>query len=135
MRAGGCQCGAVRYEITGEPIALYVCHCRECQKQSASAFGLSLEVARSSLRLMRGTPRRWTRPADSGRRLACLFCPDCGTRLWHEAADRRAPTLTVKGGSLDEPPDLSAAVHIWTARKLAGVIIPAHASQFPGEPE
>jgi hypothetical protein len=34
----------VRYRITGEPIALYVCHCRECQKQSASAFGLSLEV-------------------------------------------------------------------------------------------
>lgn len=135
MRAGGCQCGAVRYEITAEPIALYVCHCRECQKQSASAFGISLEVARSSLRLTRGTPRRWTRSTDSGRRLACLFCPECGSRLWHEAADRRAPTLTVKGGSLDEPPDLSSATHIWTARKLAGVIIPAHARQFPGEPE
>lgn len=135
MREGGCQCGAVRYRSTGEPIALYVCHCRECQKQSASAFGLSLEVARSSLRLMRGTPRRWTRRTDSGRRLACLFCPECGSRLWHEAADRRAPTLTVKGGSLDEPSDLSSATHIWTARKLAGVIIPAHARQFPGEPE
>ena len=34
---GGCQCGAVRYEIAQEPLAVYVCHCRECQKQSASA--------------------------------------------------------------------------------------------------
>ena len=135
MRTGGCQCGAVRYEVSGEPIALYVCHCRECQKQSASAFGLSLEVARADLRLTRGAPRRWTRMTDSGRRLACLFCPDCGTRLWHQAADRAAATLTVKAGSLDEPVDLSAAVHIWTTRKLAGVLIPEHASQFPGEPD
>jgi hypothetical protein len=125
----------VRYQITGEPIALYVCHCRECQKQSASAFGLSLEVARAALRLTSGTPRRWARMADSGRRLACVFCPDCGSRLWHEAADGAAKTLTIKAGSLDEPVDLSTAVHIWTARKLAGVLIPAHASQFPGEPE
>jgi hypothetical protein len=135
MRAGGCQCGAVRYRITGEPIALYVCHCRECQKQSASAFGLSLEVARTALRLTRGTPRRWTRGTDSGRRLACFFCPGCGSRLWHEAADGIAETLTIKAGSLDEPVDLSPAIHIWTARKLTGVLIPEHARQFPGEPE
>lgn len=32
---GGCQCGAVRYEITLSPLALYVCHCRECRKQSS----------------------------------------------------------------------------------------------------
>ena len=135
MRTGGCQCGAVRYAIGGAPLALYVCHCRECQKQSASAFGVSLEVARTDLRLTRGTPARWTRMADSGRRLACLFCPECGSRLWHEPADGAGPTLTVKGGSLDEPLDLTPAVHIWTARKLAGVLIPADARQFPGEPE
>ena len=135
MRAGGCQCSAVRYEITGEPIALYACHCRECQKQSASAFGLSLEVPRAALRLTRGTPRRWSRETDSGRRLACVFCPDCGSRLWHEAADGIAETLTIKAGSLDEPVDLTPAIHIWAARKLAGVLIPAHARQFPGEPE
>jgi hypothetical protein len=34
---GGCQCGVLRYVVTAEPLALYVCHCRECQKQSASA--------------------------------------------------------------------------------------------------
>jgi len=135
MPTGGCQCGAVRYEITGAPHALYVCHCRECRKQSASAFGISLEVARADLRLTRGTPAHWTRPADSGRRLACLFCPACGSRLWHEPADGAGLTLTVKGGSLDEPLDLTPAIHIWTARKLEGVIIPAHARQFPGEPE
>ena len=34
IRTGGCQCGAVRYELSGEPLPLVICHCRECQKQT-----------------------------------------------------------------------------------------------------
>jgi hypothetical protein len=136
MRRGGCQCGEVRYEIAGEPLALFVCHCRECQKQSASAFGMSLEIAREALRVTQGVPRVWTRGTDSGRRLACAFCPTCGSRLWHASdSEAAAPTITVKAGSLDEPVDVSRAVHIWTARKVPGLVIPAEAVQFPGEPE
>jgi hypothetical protein len=55
--AGGCQCGAIRYEIVAAPVSLYVCHCRECQKQSASAFGISVIVKRSDFRLLRGDLR------------------------------------------------------------------------------
>ena len=131
--AGSCQCGAVRYEITGEPVALYVCHCRECQKQSASAFGISVVVKRSDLRITRGEVKVWSRPTDSGGSLACVFCPECGSRLWHGSAGG-TDTISVKGGSLDEPVDLAPAVHIWTARKLPGVVIPETAAQFPGEP-
>ena len=47
--AGGCQCGAIRYAITAEPGPIYVCHCRECQKQSASAFGISVSVPGGAL--------------------------------------------------------------------------------------
>jgi len=130
--AGGCQCGGVRYEIAETPRALYVCHCRECRRQSASAFGVSIFVARAAFRLTRGAPRRWSRPTDSGRTLHCFFCPDCGSRLWHEAA-AGGETISVKGGSLDAELDLGPAIHVWTARKLPGVIIPAHAPQYPGE--
>ena len=129
--AGGCQCGAVRYAVAEPPRALYVCHCRECRKQSASAFGISLVVPRAGFRVTRGEPRRWARPTDSGRTLNCFFCPDCGSRLWHESPGEE--TVSVKGGSLDEGVDLGPAIHVWTARKLAGVIIPDQAPQFPGE--
>lgn len=133
MLTGRCQCGAVRYEHGGTPTALYVCHCRECQKQSASAFGISVEVTRFGLRITQGIPSFWTRDTDSGKRLRCAFCPDCGSRLWHEP-ESGADWLTLKGGSLDQPPDLSRAIHIWTARKLPGVVIPEGAQQFPEEP-
>jgi SAM-dependent methyltransferase len=70
---------------------------------------------------------------SSGKRLKCAFCPDCGGRLWHEP-ESGAEWLTLKGGSLDTPPDLSHAIHIWTSRKLPGVIIPPGALQYPEEP-
>ena len=62
--AGGCQCGAVHYEIRGQPKSLYVCHCRECQKQSASAFGISVIIKRADFRITRGEVKVWSRATD-----------------------------------------------------------------------
>jgi hypothetical protein len=133
MLTGRCQCGQVRYACAGEPLALYVCHCLECRRQSASAFGMSLEVARAGFRMTQGAPNFWTRDADSGRRVRCAFCANCGSRLWHES-EGPSDTLTIKAGSLDQPVDFSRAIHIWTSRKLPGLAIPSDAQQFPQEP-
>ena len=114
MRVGGCQCGGLRYEIAAEPLALYVCHCRECQKQSASAFGLSLRVPSSGLRLPQGSPRFWSRATDAGHSMKCAFCPTCGSRLWHQIEG--AAVVSVKAGSLDEPVDLASAIHPYGSR-------------------
>ena len=131
---GGCQCGELRYEITGAPHQIYVCHCRECQKQSASAFGISVRVRSADMRLLKGKPCSWSRPKDSGRTLACFFCSNCGSRVWHGDRDQ-ANEISIKGGSLDEPIDLTNAIHIWTVRTLPGVIIPGNARRFAREPD
>jgi len=130
MRTGSCQCGEIRYESAGEPVALYICHCRECQKQSASAFGITLEVVRAGFRITQGAPKFWSRATDSGNRLNCAFCPNCGSRLWHES-ETVTETLSIKGGSLDQPIDVSNAIHVWVTRKIPGIIIPEGAKQFP----
>jgi hypothetical protein len=131
---GGRQCGAVRYDVAEDPVALFVCHCTECRRQSSSAFGITVYVPTAGLRWTAGSPKAWTRPADSGDTVDCYFCGDCGSRLWHRS--RGAPHYTsVKGGSLDQPVELAAAIHIWTSRKLPGVIIPDSAQQFPEEPD
>ncbi len=134
MLTGGCQCGGVRYEIGGDPIELYVCHCLECRKQSASAFGMSLKVRLADLRVTRGEPKVWTRDTDSGGRLACFFCPTCGSRLWHQP-DPAGETATVKAGSVDGGVDMTGAMHIWTARRMPGFVIPEGVRQFPFDPE
>ena len=133
MLTGSCQCGDVRYEIRGEPVDLYVCHCLECRRQSASAFGISLIVRVADLVVTQGAPRIWSRAADSGTQLDCSFCPTCGSRLFH--APRPATgTLSVKGGTVDGGVDLAGATHIWTSRKMPGVDVPPGVRQFPEEP-
>jgi hypothetical protein len=132
MLTGRCQCGAIRYRHAGDPAAVYICHCRECQKQSASAFGISVQMPKDGLSVTQGTPKFWIRGTDTGRKLRCAFCPDCGSRLWHES---EADWMTLKGGSLDQPLDVAQAIHIWTRRKLPGVVIPEGAEQYPGEPD
>lgn len=134
MRTGGCQCGGVRYKCVERPDELYICHCTECRKQSASAFGISFFLPRASFHLTSGTPKFWVRGTDSGRSLECAFCPACGTRLWHQSSGD-SETISVKGGSLDEPVDISNAVHIWTSSKLPSVVIPEDARQFTEEPD
>jgi hypothetical protein len=134
-QTGGCQCGAVRYELSGAPVELYVCHCRECQKQSASAFGISVIARREDFRILQGGVKSWSRPTDSGRRIRCMFCPQCGSRVWHEDEEGKSPTVSIKGGSFDRPIDLTPAVHIWTKRKLVGIVIPERAAQLAEEPE
>jgi hypothetical protein len=129
---GGCQCGAVRYTLSAAPLQVYVCHCRECQKQSASAFGISVIASRTAFTVTQGEPRRWSRPTDSGNALHCQFCPNCGSRVWHDSEPD--DTVSIKGGTFDEPVNLTNAMHIWTTRKLRGVVIPEHVQQFPGEP-
>jgi hypothetical protein len=130
---GRCQCGGAAYEIAGAPLEVYVCHCLECRRQSASAFGISVIVRAADFTMSRGNLKVWTRAAERGGTLDCTFCADCGSRLFH--ATPGEDVVSVKGGSLDVPPDLSGATHIWTCRKLSGVVIPPGAPTFLREPE
>src|SRR2546430_11670319 len=95
---GGCQCGAVRYEVAGVPLATYVCHCRECRKQSASAFGISVIVRTSDLHLRQGAVASWTRGTDSGGRRQCGVCPECGSRAW-AGGEAQGAARTRQGGA------------------------------------
>ena len=130
---GGCQCRAVRYRISGDAIALAVCHCGECQRQSGSAFGMSLLVLRSSFELLSGELRDFIRTADSGRPIKCHFCPECGCRIYHEPA--YAPDVfNVKAGTLDDTTGLSPSVQVWTLEKQAWIDLPDDIECFEGQP-
>ena len=125
---GGCQCGAVRYRITGRPLTLYACHCRECQKQAASVFGLSLWVRQVELEIDTAKLAFWDRPADSGNSTRCAFCPSCGSRLFHAPGDD-PDIYSLKGGSLDEIARFAPVGHIWVRSKQPWVDLAA----LPGD--
>lgn len=122
-REGGCQCGAVRYRLTEEPVMLAICHCKDCQRQSGSAFGMSLVVPKSGFSLLSGTLKTFERLADSGRKLSCSFCPECGTRIHHEPRYAEG-ILNIKAGTLDDTSWLEPRVSVWMRSKQPWVVLP-----------
>ena len=73
-KQGSCQCGKVKYQICGEPIILYRCHCTECQKQAGSGFGMSMWVKNKDFKITEGALKQFIRIADSGGKIVCFFC-------------------------------------------------------------
>lgn len=119
---GGCQCGAIRYEIDSEPAGLNVCHCTDCQRQSGSAFSMSLRVTASAVHFTKGQVKTFQMAGESGKPKNCAFCADCGTRIYHALPG--SPTMMIKPGTLDEPKAFAPVAHIWTRSKQPWVVIP-----------
>lgn len=127
---GGCQCGFVRYVIEGQPGSLAVCHCNGCQRQSGSAFGMTLLIEARQLTLSRGELESFEVDCDSGRRKTCSFCPECGVRI-HHATDELE--LAVKAGTLDDRSWLSPQAHYGTAPRQPCVELPAGVPLYPDD--
>ncbi len=134
IKIGRCQCGQVQYEIDDERIlTLYCCHCLECQKQSASAFAMSMKVQRWGFRLICGELSRWVRSTDSGRINRAHFCPRCGCRVYHDNGDDSS-MVSVKAGLLDDAVILEPIGHIWTDRARSWVVFAPNAILFSRQP-
>ncbi|KAI0853490.1 Mss4-like protein [Daldinia vernicosa] len=113
-----CQCGAVAFKTPlPKPLALYICHCAECRRQTSSAFGTSAIFPRF--------------PLPRAELMSCYtyFCRNCGTRLLHTTPGKNV--VSVKGGCIDGL-DWSRAIHIWT--KSAMVPIPEGSETYSEEP-
>ncbi|UZP34037.1 hypothetical protein NXS19_001853 [Fusarium pseudograminearum] len=92
-----CQCGSVTFKTPlPQPLALYICHCDACRRQTGSAFGTSAIFPRFEL------PDTdllsvYSRPTASGHQLYCYFCRKCGTRLIHSTPSKNV--ISVKGAA------------------------------------
>ena len=130
---GRCQCRDVVYKITSAPLAVYACHCTECQRQSGSAFSLSLLAEREAVAVQEGKPTVWARRHESGRVIDCVLCANCGTRLFHEPQANTKVTI-VKAGNLDDTSWLFPVGHIWTRSALPWVAIPEDGANYEMQP-
>lgn len=132
--SGGCQCGHVRYEVRAEPLTVYVCHCTECQRQSGSAFAMSMIVPRPALIFVAGTLARWSRTTERGNVLDGGFCAACGTRLVHYPSVNEQVAV-LKPGTLDDTRWLSPVGHIWVRSAQDWVSIPSDSLIFESHPD
>jgi hypothetical protein len=126
---GGCACGAVRYRLGSAPMFVHCCHCRDCQRQTGSAFVLNALIETDRISLLSGEPAPVGVPTDSGRPHEIYRCPACQTALWSDYGGRPALRF-VRVGTLDDPAALPPDVHIFTRSKLPWVELPEGVPAF-----
>jgi hypothetical protein len=112
VHTGGCQCGAVRYALYGEPTHGSICHCRMCQKASGNYFAAFARVRLQDFAWTRGEPAVF----KSSELVERGFCRDCGTPLFFRYLD--LPRISVAVGSLDDPAPITMDVQYGVQSRL-----------------
>ncbi|WP_164938749.1 GFA family protein [Bradyrhizobium guangdongense] len=115
MLTGGCACEKVRYECTDVPIVQLMCHCRDCQRSSGTAFSAFIMMASDRFRYLKSEPAFFETVAESGRLFRRGFCNHCGSQIsahW----PTRPHLLLLTVGSLDDPSKFEPSAETWLAR-------------------
>lgn len=123
MIEGGCNCGKVRYKIAGDPVVVAQCHCRNCQRQSGSAFSVNLMVRADGVETTGELTTFEDRDTLSGNPVLRRFCGICGSPIFSDLSGGGGMTI-VKAGTLDDPSGMAPSVSVWTSTKWPWVELP-----------
>ena len=111
--AGGCACGAIRYEVSAEPVLMSDCQCRQCQRDSGTGHGSHVTFAGAPVKVT-GEATLWTVVGENGTRKSRAFCPTCGSPVYLTLPDM--PDIFVaSAASLDDPARYTPQMVMWTA--------------------
>ena len=129
-RAGGCLCGAVKYELHGKSTSVSYCHCSMCRKVHGAAFGSFLHADGRGFRWLSGESDVENYHSSPGNVRA--FCKFCGSNM--PVLEGEGTHVIVPAGTLDDDPQVRPMVHIHTASKAPWFEITDALPQFPAFP-
>jgi len=92
-----------------------------------------MPVLREAITVLQGQPKQWNRVSESGREVSCLFCGDCGTRLFHNPA-RNSKITNVKPGTLDDTSWLKPVGNLWTRSSQKWVVLDEEMLNYRAQP-
>lgn len=96
---GSCLCGAVRYEVSGDPQRFYHCHCLRCRKSSGTGHATNLMLTNAKLVFTDGESRLKRYKVPEAERFSRQFCSECGSSVARFVPEIDA--VVVPAGSLD----------------------------------
>ena len=114
--AGGCFCGAVRYEAVGKPVYVLYCHCESCRRATGAPVVAYLMLEKEMVRFTEGKRKVF----ESSPGVHRTFCSICGTPLTWEGVWGGRTVIELHLGTLDRPeafPPGPACV-LWRAVRL-----------------
>ena len=113
---GGCNCGAVRFEVTAPLGPARYCHCTRCQRRTGTAASASAIVTPGSVVVTQGTEQLGSWTPDDGREK--VFCALCGSALLIGDPDT-GEIVGVRLGAIDGDPGVRP-----TARQFVAYAAP-----------
>lgn len=113
---GGCACGAIRYRCDGDPVTLFKCHCRDCQRATGAPFVAAIMVPIKSFQFTKGTPVYYATPSARGGENTRSFCGVCGSRLTGGQRGHLWPFISITASSLDDPGWYKPQVHFFVSQ-------------------
>ena len=125
---GGCLCGEVRFEVSGQPEFSTVCHYRYCQLRTGSPFGVGVYFQKENLKIKQGTFKSYTLKNESDKEMNFQFCGTCGTTLLWDI--ELFPDLIGTAGGAYDPPTFwySCELEVFQRSKADFVHIDSHKS-------
>jgi hypothetical protein len=109
---GGCNCGAVRYEVTEPLVAATYCHCKRCQRRSGAACSPSAHPVSGSFHITSGDDRlKFWKPEDGGKK---WFCGDCGSSIYGDNPSH-PDSIGVRMGTFDADPGIRPSTRAFVA--------------------
>src|SRR6476469_5807247 len=100
MTDAQCRCGALALSLPGPSSLVVACHCLACQRRTGAPFGVGAFYPAAMVTIA-GTPKQFTRPAESGGRIHNYFCPECGSTIYWQA-DNLPGMIGVAVGALSD---------------------------------
>ena len=108
---GSCLCGAVKYEVTGEPKRFYDCHCSRCRKATGTGHASNLFLQPAALKWLSGEAQVVAFKLPEAKRFTNTFCATCGGRLPRQAKD--SDIVMIPAGSLDDAAPITPQANIF----------------------
>ena len=112
--SGGCACGAIRYQSAAEPMFMFHCHCRDCQRASGGPFSSYVIVPAEAFKILEGSLRFHDSPSERGGKTHRGFCPDCGSPIVVKT-DSQSEIVAIRTASLDDPSWFNQQMDVWTS--------------------
>jgi hypothetical protein len=130
--AGGCLCGALRYEADGEPGAMGHCYCQDCRKASGSGFIPFMGFPASAVRFS-GPSRPFVSKAANGGDATRNSCPVCASLVFGGVVGE-SDSFTIYAGSLDDPSRFRPTMAIFTRGRPDWAVVPPGLTMFEALP-
>jgi len=112
--SGGCFCGAVRFEVEGDPIHTSLCHCSDCRRSAGAPVVAWVAFRDDQLQVSQGEAKTINSSGNSFR----SFCPDCGSGLFFRNTEFLPGIVDIQIVAMDEPDAFPPQVQIQTAERI-----------------